>query len=830
VNAFILAWRMLGRDLRSGELAILLTALLIAVGSVSSVGFFADRVRLGLERESRQMLGADLLLISDHPWDQQWSALAGSSGLAQAEAITFPSMVQANGNAQLAEIKAVTPGYPLRGAMRTAPAVHVPDAAARGTPAPGSAWLDERMMSALGVKAGERIAIGRIEVRVDAVLTLEPDRGISFFALAPRVLMNRDDLEATGLIQTGSRVTYRLLIAGDDQAVAPFRVALEQKLERGQRIEDIQNARPEIRTGLDRAQRYLGLVALLAVMIAASAVALSARRFSERHVASCAVLRCLGASQGQLTQLFALEFALVGLGAALLGGALGYAAQFVLAGWLATLIQAALPQPSLLPALQGGIAGMLLLLGFALPPVLRLRKVSAIQVIRREWSLGEPVSLLSYAFGFGMLALLLVWQASDPKLGAIVASGFGLALGLFAALGSLLITVLSRVASGGGITWRYAIANLRRRRGSTLMQITALTVGLMALLLLGITRGELMASWQRAAPADAPNRFIVNIQPSQREAIAAILRQRGLGDPGIHPMVRGRLVAINDKPVNIAEYADDRAKRLVDREFNLSWASAVPEGNRVVAGRWFGDGPGAAPEFSVEEEITQTLNIRLGDRLTYEIAGQRVEAPVTSLRKLDWDSMRVNFFVIASPGLLERQPASYVTSFFLPAGRTAVVNELVNRFPNLTVIDVSVILRQVREVMDQMARAVQFVFLFTLAAGLLVLYAAINASRDERMFEAAVMRALGASSRQLLVSGLTEFCVVGAVAGLFAATGAAAVGMVLASAVFRLDYAPGIAVWGWGLAAGLLCGALGGWSGARIAVRSAPIQVLREAA
>ena len=828
MSSLILAFRFLARDLRSGELAILIAALLVAVGSVSSVGFFADRVRLSLERESGQMLGADMLLISDHPWSKEVARLAETFRLERASTIAFPSMVQANGTAQLADIKAVSENYPLRGTLRTAPSLNVADAPNKGVPAPGSVWLDERMMSTLGTRVGENVTVGSLTVHISAVLTLEPDRGISFFALAPRLMMNQQDLDATGLIQPGSRVGYRLLLRGEEQALTRFRNSVTPLLERGQRVEDTRNGRPEIRSALERAQRFLGLVSLLAVMISVSAIALSARRYSERHVSSCAVLRCLGASQGMLARIFALQFILVGFGSAVLGCLLGYIAQFAIASWLGQLVAASLPQPSLLPAFQGGIAGMLLLLGFALPPVMRLRKVPALRVMRREWSVAEPSSLAGYAFGFGLLAALLMWQAADLKLGAIVTAGFAAALALFAGISFVLIGALVRMFRGSGVTWRYAIANLRRRRASTVTQVTALALGLMALLLLGITRGELMASWQSAAPADAPNRFIINIQPSQTQPIASAFREQGLPVPGIYPMVRGRLVAINGKAVNLANFLDDRAARLVDREFNLSWAAALPAGNWIVSGRWFANDPGAKPEWSVEAGIAETLDLKLGDDLTYEIAGERVSGRIGNLRGVEWRDVRVNFFVIAAPGLLERQPASYITSFHLPAAKADFANQLVNRFPNLTLIDVSTILRQVRDVMDQIARAVQFVFLFSLAAGLLVLYAAINASHDERLFEAAVMRALGASGRQVFVAGLTEFCLVGALAGLLGASGAAATGMALGRFVFQLNYTPGVGVWLLGLAAGLLCGAVGGWSGARIAVRSAPMLVLRE--
>jgi putative ABC transport system permease protein len=823
-----LAWRMLGRDWRAGELRILALALVVAVASVTSVAFFADRVRQALVSEAHQLLGADAVLSADRPWRNAVRDEIARRGLRLAENTTFISMARAGEASQLVGVKAVTAGYPLRGTLRIAPALHAPDSAADAVPARGTVWIDERLAGALGAKVGDRLELGESRLAVAAILTLEPDRGATFFNIAPRLLMNRDDVAATGLIQPGSRIRYYLLVAGAREAVDDFESWMKPRLERGESLQSLENARPEIRAGLERAQHFIGLTALLAVILAAVAVSLATRRYTRRHLDGYAVMRCLGATQPQLTRLFSLEFAVLGVVACVVGCLAGYVAQLVIARLVGDLMIVALPPPSLVPALQGFLTGMALLLGFALPPLLQLKNVPALRVIRRDVGPPRQSALFAYGLGAAIVAALLVWQAGDTKLGLIVLGGFAIGLAVFALAAFGLLNALATATGAASLSWRYGLASLRRRARSNTVQIVALSLGLTAILLLTFTRQDLLDTWRAKTPPDAPNRFIVNIQPEQRELLAAFFTAHRLDAPRIEPMVRGRYVALNDQSVDTAAF-QERERRLVEREFNLSYAAEAPRHNDVIAGRWFDARDLAAGALSVEQGIAKSLGWKLGDRVTWQVAGERFTAPIVNIRKLDWDSMRVNFFVIATPRLIERMPASYVTSFHLPAAQARFVNELAQRFPNMTVIDTSIILNQVKTMMDQVIRAVQFVFLFALGAGVLVLYAALTATRDERAHEAAVMRALGASRAQVLAAQRAEFLALGLIAGSLAAIGATGIGFAIAQQVFQFPYQVNHWVWLMGPLAGLACVSLNAWAGARAALNQPPIAALREA-
>jgi putative ABC transport system permease protein len=821
------AWQMLKRDFRAGELRLLGLALLIAVASLSSVSFFSDRLSRALAREAHQLLGGDLLLLADHPWNAAYRAEAERLGLRVTGSVGFPSMTTANGASQLADIKAVEPGYPLRGSLRTAPALNVPDAEARGTPEPGTVWLDERLMASLEARVGDVVRLGNAELAVSAVLTLEPDRGVNFFNIAPRLMMHADDLPITQLIQVGSRVTWRLHLAGEAKAVASYQKWAEARLGRGERIESLDNARPEVRNALDRAEKFLRLAALLAAVLAAVAVGLASRRFMQRHLDGCAVMRCLGARESQLLRIYLGEFLLFGAIVSTFGCLAGFGAQYALERLLANLLTTALPAPSPLPLAYGFALGLALLAGFALPQLMRLRNVPTVRVLRREWADAEPLAWTGYAFGAAVLAGLMLWMAADLKLGLWVLGLFSLAVALYAVVARLALAAAGRLRGAAGAGWRYGIASLARRLGTSLIQAVALGLGMTALLLLTLARDDLLASWKRSMPPDAPNRFIINIQPEQREPVRALFAAKGLEKPELLPMVRGRLVAVNGRPVAAADYAEERAQRLVEREFNLSWMAELPEGNSLTAGRWFGPEAAGGPQFSVEQGLAETLKLKMNDVLTYEIAGRRLEAKITSLRKLDWDSMRVNFFVVTPPGVLEPFPTSYITSFHLPQEKAGFVGELVAAHPNLTVIDVASILRQFQSVMDQLAQAVQFVFAFSLIAGLAVLYAALESTHDEREYEIAVLRTLGARNRQLRAALAAEFAALGAIAGVVAGVGSAIISWLLGRFVFQMPYEPAWLVLPAGVLGGILGITLAGLAGTARTLRAPALQSLR---
>lgn len=821
------SWRLLGRELRSGELRLLFAALVVAVAAVTAVGFFGDRVRQGLQHEAQQMMGGDLLVTSDHPLPESYREEARHHRLQIAETLVFPSMVMAGGQAQLADIKAVSGSYPLRGSLgRILHGEEISRETGRG-PEAGTVWLDERLASALGVRAGETLGVGGAMLPVAAILTREPDRGVNFFSLAPRLMMHLEDIGGTGLIQFGARIRYTLMLAGDERDVAAYRKWLDRQLARGERVEDAGNARPEIRSILDRSERFLGLATLLTVILSAVAVALAARRYMQRHLDACAVMRCLGMTQARLLGLHATLFLWLSLLAGLLGCALGFAAHFMLIKWLRDVLAIDLPFAGWLPLAAGFGVSAVLLFGFAFPPLLQLARVPTLRVLRRELGAPQASLLGGYLFGLLLLAGLIVWVAGNLHLGLLAVAGFAGALAAFWAIARLLIAVVSRGRGGAGFGWRQGLASLSRHAPSAAIQVVALSIGLMAMLLLTVIRGDLLATWQGSMPADAPNRFIINIQPEQREALASELRKQGI-EAELLPMVRARLVRIGGQTVSPASYPEDeRAQRLIEREFNLSWRSDLPDGNRVVAGQWFGSDESGQALASVEEGLAKTLGILMGDELAFVVAGVEKTLRVSSLRKLSWDSMRVNFFVLAPPGVIEDAPASYITSFHLPSEGAAAMADLVRNFPNLTLIDVDAVVRQLQSVIGQVARAIQFVFVFALLAGGIVLYSAMLTAFDERRYELAVMRALGAQRQQLVQAMRVELAIVGGLAGLFAAAGAMVLGAVVSQQAFQLELTPNLWLPFLSATGGAVLTVAIGWQGFRRLLRAPPLLALR---
>jgi len=827
-----LALRLLARDFRAGELTLIAIAVIIAVAGVTTVSFFTDRVQLALNRQANQLLGADLVVSHDRALPPELTQEAQRRQLNVTQMLRFPSMAVRGDKNVLADIKVVATGYPLRGEVRIADKLYDEDRHAQSIPAPGTVWVDERILSRLDVAVGERISIGNKYLQIAAIMTQEPDAAIGFINAGPRVMVNQADLAATGLVQTGSRIRYRLQVAGSAEAVDGYRDWLTTQLQSGQRVEGIRDARPEIRSALERAEKFLNIAALVSVLLAAMAIALAARRFLQRHLDACAMMRCLGASQGQLMRMYFVHFAVLGLAASVIGCVIGALAQQALAYWLGSVVAVDLPRASALPFMQGMVVGLALLLGFTLPPIMALGRVPTMRVLRRDLGTPGGRGVAGYLLGYAVIAGMIFWKASDLRLGAYVVLGFTGAMLIAGAAAWLMLKAVSGLPNVGvgGISWRFGIANLRRQPLGTIVQVIALGLGLMALLTLTLIRNDLLHAWQASLPPDAPNRFLVNIQDDQVAPLKQFFAEHKVAEPLMYPMIRGRLVKVNEHSVTAADYPDERARRQIEREFNLSWAASIPKGNLVTAGQWW-PSTGASPEqYSMEDGIAQRLGVKLGDRLTFDIAGMPVSATVTSLRKVDWDSFNVNFFMMAPPGLLESQPVSYVTSFHLPPRNAELLNALIKQFPNLLIIDVAQVMAQVQKMMAQVSRAVQFVFLFTLLAGLVVFYAAIASTQDDRIQQAAIMRTLGASRAQLTRAHLAEFAVIGALAGLIAAAGASGLGYVLAVKVLNLSYNFSPLAW----LVGVVCGSAGiaaaGHLGTRRVLATPPMRVLRELA
>ncbi len=836
------ALRMTQRDWRAGELRLLVAALAIAVAALSAVGFFVGRMNAALERDAAQLLGGDLIVRSDYPLQSEWRSEATRRGLRIADTVVFASMATTGrgdaADSRLVAVKAVSSGYPLRGAVMLSEAGRPHQA--QGAPAAGTAWVDPAFMATRGVHEGDSLQLGARSFRIAAAITDEKDRGAGFMNFAPHVMIALAELPSTGLTGQGARVTYRTQLAGEATTVAAYQRWLDSTVKRdgvrGVQVESLESGRPEMRTTLDRARQFLSLVGLLTAMLAALAIAMAARRFMQRHVDACAMLRCLGLTQADVTRLYVIEFVLVGIAGGLLGAALGFGAHYLLLQWLGSLLTTELPPPGAMPALQGVLTGLLLLLGFAMPPILQLRNVPHNRVIRRELLAPKAFTLGGYLLALGCFILLLVWQARDMKLGLLTAGGFLLALGVSALAAWLVlcalqwlkpVPALQRIVGATGMAaWHFAQTSLRRRPAASTLQIVALSLGLMALLLLTLVREDLLSAWHKATPPDAPNQFMINIQPEQREPIAATLQQAGIREAALYPMIRGRLVQVDGRTVGPESYAEDRAQRLVEREFNLSTMAALPLQNTVVEGTWF-DGSARA-EASVEQGLAKTLGLKLGDRLRFDVAGVPVDATITSLRKLDWSSMRVNFFVILSPSAAQALPATWITAFHLPSSDRQLVNSLMRDYPNLTIVDVGSMLAQVQQVIAQVVGAVEFLFLFTLAAGVMVLAAAMLVSQQERMHEAGLLRALGATRAQLSHAQWLECVLVGSCAGLLAATGASLVGWVLARQVFEFDWVYSPSLWFVGMSIGIACAMAGGWAGLRNVLSRPPMLTLRE--
>jgi putative ABC transport system permease protein len=824
-----LALRALGRDWRAGELKVLAAALVIAVASVAAVGFFTDRVQVAMERKSSELLGADLVLVAPDPISDALAQEARGRGLRSADTLSFRSVVLAGDETALAEIKAVGQGYPLRGTLEVSERAFGPAQAGAGIPEPGSVWLDERLLQLLRARVGERVELGAATFRVGKILAYEPDRGGDLFSIAPRLMMNLTDVPATKLVQTGSRVKHRLLLAGEAASVEAFRAWVEPRLVPGERLQGIRDARPELRVALERAQRFLGLAALASVILAGVGVAISARRFTRRHWDSVAIMRCVGATQATIVQLFLVEMLVLALLAGLAGGVLGYAAQEGLTRILGGLAgPGELPLPSWRPLGSALAAGLITLLGFAMPPLVRLREVPPLRVLRRDIAPLRQRAVALYGPAAVAVSALLLWHAGDLRLALYVLAGvLGTLLTLALAAWGL-VRALGLLRGRVGVAWRFGLANIARRGVGSTVQVVALGLGIMVLLVLSLVRGDLLAGWEATLPPETPNHFLVNIQTDEVAGVRGFLGERGLVEAALFPMIRGRLMAINERSVNPADYDNPRSQRLVERELNLSWAETLQEDNRIVAGRWWqGDDQGRAL-VSVEQGIAERLGIEVADILSFRIAGQKLEARVASLRSVDWDSFRANFFMLFPPGVLEDYPATWMTSFYLDRVRKAVLADLVRAYPSVTVIDVDALMEKVREIMDRVVLAVEYVFVFTLLAGLVVLFAAIQATQDERLFESAILRTLGAGRSVILKSLIAEFAVLGLLAGILAALAASLLGYVLAEHLFGFPYRANGWIWLLGGGAGLVGVGAAGLLGAQQVLRRPPLRTLRE--
>jgi putative ABC transport system permease protein len=827
MKALRLALLALLRDGKSGELRVLMLALLVAVSALTAVGFFTSRVSRAVDQQAGEVLAADLRLQARAPIDRAYFESARQAGLRTAELSTFPSVVFHGEDSALTAIRAVSSAYPLRGRVKIADEPFGDARETTATPGPQEAWLEARLFAQLNVSIGDRIRLGSSELTVTHVLDYRPDQGSQFVDLAPTLLMRLEDIAATGLMQEGSRISHAALFAGEPQQVAQFKQELSARKKPNERLADIEDASPQIRSAIDRAGRFLSLSALVTILLAAIAVAISSRRYVARHLDTVALMKSMGAPQRLVLAISVLELLMIAVLAGVVGAAVGYAAQEGIAYLLKDLVRGELPRPALSAGALGLMTSILILIGFALPPLLQLKHVPPARVLRRNL---EPPPL-RYATVYGMalaaLSALLGWLVRDRDLLLYV---FGATLATFALLmvaGWALVRSLSVFRASVGVSWRYGMANIARRGRDSVIQIVAFGLGLMVLLLLAVVRDDLMQEWRASLPDDAPNYFMINIRPDQTDGVREFFAARGMTPPQLVPMVRARLTQINGAPASQIQFATDRGREFVEREANLTWAETMQLDNKIVAGEWWRQGDGGGPRVSVELELAEALGLKVGDKLTYDVAGETITADVSSLRTVQWDSFRPNFFMVFSPGTLDDSAGTYITSVHLPRERRPVLLDFVRQYPEVTAIDLEAILTQVRGVMDKASLAVQYVFAFTLLAGVTVLLAAIQSTRDERRYESAMLRTLGASRRVVFQGVAAEFTTLGLLSGALASVGATAAGYLLATRLFNLEYTFDATVWVIGLVAGAVLVGLSGTLATRSVVNHPPVATLR---
>ncbi len=829
MKALTYALRSFGRELRSGEVIVLLAAVALAVAALTAVGFLTDRIGRAVARQANEVLAADLRLRSPDPLPNAWRDAAGEFGLQTAETQTFPSVVFAGEFSALATIKAVGDNYPLRGSVRISDQLFGEQRVVDHIPAQGGVWADGALLARLELSVGDYVSVGESELRIDAVLTYRPDQSIGFASLAPSLLVNLLDLPATALINEGSRVRYALLVAGEESDVDEFYAAVEDDLPESVRVRNQEDSGDRANNAADRARRFLSLTAVITLLLSAVAIAMSARRFAHRRMDTVALMKSLGASQRFVISAACVQLVILGILGVLIGSAVGYAVETGLTAMLADLFANDLPDASLSPVGLASGSALILLVGFALPSLIQLRNTPPLRVLRHDAMPPPPSRIFVAGTSLIAVAVLLYYTIGDAMMLVIVLGGMLLVSAALYAVGRLLVSAMGRSRGGVGIAWRYGLANVSRRGRDSAVQVVAFGLGLTVLLLLTFVRTDLLESWRRTIDEDAPNHFLINIQPHERSSIAEIFQNDGIAAPRFVPLVRARMTTINDESVKTRQYPVDDGRWMANREQNLSWAASLSASNEIIEGEWWSPDYDGEPLVSMEGGAAVELGVGLGDRLTFLVAGEEITLTVSSIRKVNWDSFQPNFFMVLSPGALHGFPTTFVASLKIEEQQSNVLLRLVRAHPSVSVINLETILEQVKGIIDKASLAVQAVFAFTIAAGIAVLFAAVQSTIDERRFESAMLRALGVRRRTVLSGVLTEFAALGFVAGILASAGASILAAVIAVRLFDLTYNFNPMLWVSGLAGGVVLVCASGFVAARGAINAPPADVLRAA-
>jgi len=826
MSYFKLALRLLWRDARSGELTILLMALIIAVTSSTAISLFSDRLQGTMNQQAADFMAADLLITSPTKVANAWLEKAQQLNLKAANGAEFSTMLIENDQLLLSSLKAVSQHYPLRGYLKTRQADYQDEQKVYSGPKVGKVWVDQRVLTSLNLSIGEPLQVGELSLTISRILSYEPDKSGTFYSLSPRVMIHTDDLVKTAILQAGSRVQYLFQFSGEEAAIKQFSAWLDGKLSPSQRLLDVHDNRPEIGAALERAERYLGLSSILVILIAGVAIAMAARRYTERHFNATAILRCLGCQQNQVLSLYGIQILVVGLVGSSIGCLLGWFAQYGLFYLLADLLPSTIASASLLALIIGFITGLVTLLGFALPPLLRLKKVSPLRVLRREL---EPLSSSAWLV-YGLAASIIagmVWYFTQDLILSLIIIGVGfVTLSVLAGLIIVILIAVKRFLPRLNLSWRLGVQELVREPKANVGQILAFSITLLAMLLSFTVRNDLLKDWQNQLPVNAANYFAINIFPEQVADLRLLFKQKDIPTGEFYPVVRGRLISVNDQLAKQIVTKDSVGERSIQRDLSLTWSSRLPEGNEIIAGNW--QAVQSSHQVSIEQELAESLNASVGDKLGFTIRQKDFTAVISSIRKVQWDNMKPNFYLIFSSGTLDSYPSTFITSFYLSEKNKPALNQLLKEYPSMTVLEVEMLLKQFEKILAQLTQAIDYLLLFALLAGISVLFASIYASLDARVHTGALLRTLGANRKLLKKSQFIEFATLGFIASLLAIIAKELISYFLYQHVFHLSYQANY--WVWLVMPVMVSISLGfaGMRGLKRVITSSPVQVLRD--
>ena len=869
---FGLALRLLWRDWRGGEIRLLFIALVMAVTSVTGIALFTDRLEKALILESANILAADRVLISRQPPPEAILDYAESLGLRTARILSFTSMAFSDSGNMLVAAKAVSSEYPLRGEVIIADEPFIRGFPIVSGPPPGEVWLESRALSALDIDVGDSVFVGEAELTVSKIIIAEPDRQQAGMLdnAGPRLMLSMDDVEQTNVVQVGSRVSYRALFAGEElETLASFSEWISEEYPGEYRIRDVRDESEEISDALNKAESFLLLGSLFAVLLAGVAIALTAKRYAERHYDYVAILKTFGCTSNEIGVIYlAIQSVLVFI-SIIVGCVLGWLVHHVILRLLQAVITVDLPAAGFEPFVIGSLTAVICLLSFALPPLLALRATPPLRVLRKDLDQQKFGANVPYVFGIGGTIFLVYWYSQSLVLTTVLVTAVaGIALFL-SAVSYLLLRSTGSVGMKAGSAWKLAMTAARRRRKQNVLQVMVFSVTIMSLLILTLLRTDLIDDWQGQLPENTPNHFMMNITESQINGIESFFAENGVDSNAFYPLISARVISVNgkipepeeelnadeerssitedaqsedegsrydqarselDAATGNSEEAEEQGQGQVQGRLGrrqVTWADDLPPDNLITDGAWWPEAVDAG-YVSIEDEYAGWLDIEIGDRVEFEINQQTVFAEVSSFRSVRWDNMQPNFFIIFSPGTINHLGATFISTALMERDQKILLNDLVRLFPTMVVIEIDALIEQIQNIIAQVTSAIELISVLVLVCGALVLLACVNATLDERFHENAILRTLGAGKRLILSSLLIEFASIGALAGIIATIGAEGSLYYLQEEVFEQEFN----VHYWVLVAGPLLGMVLiaglGMNSTRQVVSTSPLNVLRK--